>query len=100
MLKHLVTFFSVYHSLWGDKRTPASTKFLPLAALAYLIFPIDLVPDIMPILGQMDDIGIIVLFIWIAMRAIPPSLYKEYMQPKTSSKHSKYKDVIDVTPTE
>jgi len=91
MLNRLATFFSIYSSLMGDKRTPMRTKVLPWAALLYLVFPVDVVPDFLPLLGQMDDVTIIVLFIWLAMKAVPSSLTKEYTK-------GKYKDAIDVTP--
>ncbi|MDB9526223.1 DUF1232 domain-containing protein [Oscillatoria sp. CS-180] len=37
-----------------------------LASLLYLISPIDLSPDLMPLLGQIDDVALIVLILSVA----------------------------------
>ena len=45
-----------------DPRIPLGVKLLALATVAYVFSPIDLIPDIVPILGQLDDIfGIFVV---------------------------------------
>jgi uncharacterized membrane protein YkvA (DUF1232 family) len=46
-------------ALFTDSRVPLLLKAIPLGALAYVISPIDAVPDVFPILGQLDDIGIL-----------------------------------------
>ena len=45
-----------------DKRVPATHKLIPAAALAYLVSPLDLLPDIaIPGLGYMDDLLVLLL---------------------------------------
>lgn len=44
-----------------DPRVPALTKVVPLAVLLYILFPVDVVPDLLPGLGQLDDLGVLVL---------------------------------------
>jgi uncharacterized membrane protein YkvA (DUF1232 family) len=46
-------------ALFTDSRVPLLLKVIPLGALAYVISPIDAIPDVLPILGQLDDIGIL-----------------------------------------
>lgn len=44
--------------LW-DKNVPFYQKVLPLAALLYLVMPVDLVPDFTPVIGYLDDISVL-----------------------------------------
>ena len=48
--------------LFRDGRTPLGVKLLiPGLAAAYLLLPIDVLPDFLPGLGQLDDLAIIAL---------------------------------------
>jgi uncharacterized membrane protein YkvA (DUF1232 family) len=47
--------------LLREPAVPLLTKVLPVAAVLYLISPLDFVPDILPILGQLDDAGVLLL---------------------------------------
>lgn len=82
--------FLLWRSLSKDGRTPLATKIFPWAALLYLLVPIDVVPDFVPLLGQLDDIGIIILLVTIAMKVVPKDLWQEH------GKKVDRKDVIDV----
>ena len=78
MFKRLSRLFLLWRSLSRDGRTPIATKVFPWAALLYLLLPVDFVPDFLPFLGQLDDIGIIVLLISIALKVIPKDLWTEH----------------------
>jgi uncharacterized membrane protein YkvA (DUF1232 family) len=47
--------------LLTDSRVPLRRKLLLAALVAYLVSPIDIIPDFIPGLGQMDDVLIVVL---------------------------------------
>lgn len=47
--------------LRGDPRVPRRAKLALLGLLGYLLCPIDLIPDFIPVLGQLDDVLIAVL---------------------------------------
>lgn len=47
--------------LLKDRRVPTAEKALFLGALVYFISPIDLIPDIFPFIGQIDDLYLIAL---------------------------------------
>jgi uncharacterized membrane protein YkvA (DUF1232 family) len=47
--------------LLKDPDVPVYLKLLPMAAIAYVIFPIDLLPDFWPLLGQLDDVSALLL---------------------------------------
>ena len=43
----------------GDKRAPLAGKLFVVAALVYVVSPADIIPDVVPIIGWLDDIGVI-----------------------------------------
>ena len=44
-----------------DRRVPLGAKLLLVVAVGYLLSPIDLVPDFLPIRGRLDDILVVLL---------------------------------------
>jgi uncharacterized membrane protein YkvA (DUF1232 family) len=67
----------VWSLVLKDPRTPRVSKVLLGAALAYLVSPVDLVPDFIPVLGQLDDLVIVRGLVWLAMRSIPRAVVAE-----------------------
>ena len=67
-------------ALWlaaRDPRTPWSARIVAGLTAAYALSPIDLIPDVIPVLGLLDDLLIVPLGIWLALRLIPPPLMAE-----------------------
>lgn len=71
--------FVLYYSI-TDSRTPILSKLVAFAALLYLISPIDLIPDFIPILGYVDDIVIAPLLLHIAFRLLPADVKASGME--------------------
>lgn len=67
-----------YRALWRDERTPQLSRWALGLALAYLVNPIDLIPDFVPILGQLDDLIIVGGLVALARALIPQSLLDEH----------------------
>ena len=61
-----------------DPRVPWHAKALAAAVAAYALSPIDLIPDFIPVLGQLDDLIIVPLVILLAVRLIPAELLAEH----------------------
>ena len=61
-----------------DPRTPWYAKATAICVAAYALSPIDLIPDFIPILGQLDDVVIVPLGIWLAVQMIPPDVLNEH----------------------
>jgi len=50
--------------LWGlitDRRVSTMDKLLVAGAIAYIVMPVDLIPDVIPFLGEVDDVYLLVL---------------------------------------
>ena len=45
--------------LFRDPRVPTLAKFIPVLALLYVLLPIDIIPDWLPVIGGVDDIAIV-----------------------------------------
>jgi len=65
--------------LW-DKRVPSWTKLIPPAALAYVIFPADIIPDFALGLGQLDDIAVLLLGTKLFIELAPPDVVREHLR--------------------
>jgi uncharacterized membrane protein YkvA (DUF1232 family) len=64
--------------LLRDQRVPLTAKLVIPATIAYLISPVDVLPDIFPLLGQLDDIGIVLLGLAAFVRMCPRDLVAEH----------------------
>jgi uncharacterized membrane protein YkvA (DUF1232 family) len=57
--------------LLREAAVPAYLKAVPLATLVYVLSPLDFLPDFIPIVGQLDDLGIVVLGVKVFLRLCP-----------------------------
>ncbi|GAK54066.1 hypothetical protein U14_05343 [Candidatus Moduliflexus flocculans] len=76
--KRIFDEINVYRRLAIDPRTPWLPKILLVVAVAYFVSPIDLIPDVIPLLGALDDLLIVPGLIWLAVKLIPPALIAEH----------------------
>lgn len=60
-----------------DPRVPFFAKVFTACVVAYALSPIDFIPDFIPVLGQLDDLLIVPLGIWLAFKMIPPEILTE-----------------------
>ncbi len=64
--------------LLGDPRVPRARKLLLAGLLAYLALPFDLVPDVIPIAGQLDDAIAVALVLRVVLRGAGPAALREH----------------------
>jgi uncharacterized membrane protein YkvA (DUF1232 family) len=81
MLKRLTLLWSVLRGdarlLWFALRHPAAPGWLKLgtALLAlYVVSPIDLIPDVLPVIGFVDDLVLVPLAIRWLLKRLPPEI--------------------------
>jgi uncharacterized membrane protein YkvA (DUF1232 family) len=60
-----------------DPRTPWYAKVFVVCIVAYALSPIDLIPDPIPIIGYVDDLLLLPLGIYLALKMIPPEVLTE-----------------------
>jgi uncharacterized membrane protein YkvA (DUF1232 family) len=54
-----------------NPETPLIARAVAFITVAYALSPIDLIPDFVPILGYLDDLILIPIFIWITIKLVP-----------------------------
>lgn len=60
-----------------DPRVPWYAKAVAACVAAYALSPIDLIPDFIPVLGYLDDVIILPLGIFLAVRLVPADVIVE-----------------------
>jgi uncharacterized membrane protein YkvA (DUF1232 family) len=75
----LPTYARVIWGLARDPRTPLPLKGLLGAALLYLAVPLDLIPDAIPILGQADDLTVLMLVLDLFIANAPADVRREHL---------------------
>jgi uncharacterized membrane protein YkvA (DUF1232 family) len=72
----LATLLLALWKLFKHPDTPWAPKLIAMAVLAYAVSPIDLVPDFIPVLGQLDDLLLLPLGVALVIRLTPVHLWQ------------------------
>lgn len=71
LAKQLKQEFDMYRLVAQHPDTPWLAKMCLGLAIGYLLLPFDLIPDFIPVLGQLDDLVIIPLLVYMALKLTP-----------------------------
>ncbi len=78
MIARLVPYCAIlFKRLLGDPRVPVRWKVASALALVYLAFPFDLVPDFIPVAGQLDDAILVAVVLSYLARSTGRELVEE-----------------------
>ena len=66
--------FDFYKRLQQHPQTPTFAKAFLWLAIGYLLMPFDLIPDFLPVIGQLDELIIIPLLLFCALKLTPPAV--------------------------
>jgi len=84
VVRDLVLRLKLIVRLMGDRRVNPFVKLLPIASLAYLIFPFDLI-SVIPGVSALDDVALVSLGAYLFIEFCPPDVVQEHMQQLTSN---------------
>lgn len=70
--------------LLRDPLVPTWPKLVPLAALAYVLFPLDFVPDVFIGLGQLDDVAVLLLGLKTFIASCPAEIVRRHVAEMAS----------------
>jgi uncharacterized membrane protein YkvA (DUF1232 family) len=74
LLRTLIAHVRLTVRLLREPGVPLLMKMVPALGAVYLISPIDVVPDFLPVLGQLDDLGVILLALETFLKLCPASV--------------------------
>ncbi len=97
-LGELIESVQLAWNLLRDGRISPWLRFgIPALVAAYLIFPFDIFPDVVPGLGQVDDLAVIWIGLQFFLSQISPDLVAEYRARKQrpTARQQTEGDVID-----
>lgn len=83
--KRIAAEISFYRRVLVHPDTPWLSRILLGAAIAYFVSPIDLLPDMIPVIGQLDDLIIVPGLIWLAFRLVPAQVIADCRKSIDSS---------------
>jgi uncharacterized membrane protein YkvA (DUF1232 family) len=66
--------FAFYKRLQQHPQTPKLAKALLWLAIGYVLMPFDLIPDFLPLIGQLDELVIIPILLYWALKLTPPDV--------------------------
>ncbi|HIC94894.1 MAG TPA: DUF1232 domain-containing protein [Anaerolineae bacterium] len=84
VLAEIVKNAKLVWRLMLDPRIPTWLKAIPPATLLYLLFPIDILPDPILGLGQLDDIAVILLGVKLFIELCPQEIVRQHLRQMSS----------------
>ena len=78
MLTGFINQIQTTFRLLRDPRVPLWQKAIPVLAVLYVISPFDFIPDIIPGLGQLDDIGVVLAAMRLFETMAPETIVNEH----------------------
>ena len=76
----LATYLIALWKLFKHPQTPRGAKWVAIGVLAYAVSPIDLIPDFIPVLGQLDDLILVPLGVALVVRLTPRPLWEALLR--------------------
>ena len=76
--------------------TPWLAQIVALCVVAYALSPLDLIPDFIPVLGLLDDLILLPLGVYLALKLVPEHVMAEARAKATTSPPSKWGAVVVV----
>src|ERR671936_1461634 len=79
LVRKLPMYVRLIWALLRDPRVPATRKGILVLLAGYLVNPIDLIPDFIPVLGQLDDVAVTLLVLDVFIRSAPKEVVDEHL---------------------
>ncbi len=78
-IRHLPQFVKLYWRLLRDRRVSIWPKALLVLSLLYVVSPVDLIPDVIPFIGEVDDLVVLIAVCRLFMYMCPREVVQEHV---------------------
>jgi uncharacterized membrane protein YkvA (DUF1232 family) len=78
-IRQLPHFVQLYWRLIRDRRVSIWPKALLLLSFLYILSPVDIVPDVIPFIGEIDDLVLVILACRLFIYLCPPNVVREHV---------------------
>ncbi|MBI1766544.1 MAG: DUF1232 domain-containing protein [Acidobacteria bacterium] len=73
-------FLKLLYRLFKDSRVPTTEKAFLVGAIIYVISPLDLIPDVIPFIGEVDDLYLVALTVLRLLNRAPDLAIREHWE--------------------
>ena len=85
--------------VWGlarDSRVPPAQKLILVGIIGYLLMPLDLIPDFIPVLGQLDDVAVVLLGLDLFIKSVPADVVDAHLARIAKGRDDLSKDLDQI----
>nr|WP_272885563.1 YkvA family protein [Fictibacillus marinisediminis] len=79
---------AVLYFAYRNPKTPLPARIVMLIVIAYAFSPIDLIPDFIPVVGYLDDLILLPIGIWFAIRLLPAEVLMDSQEKAANFDHT------------
>jgi uncharacterized membrane protein YkvA (DUF1232 family) len=97
-IRDLIQQAKLAYNLMLDPRVHPVTKLIPIAAIAYVLLPVDVSPDFVPLLGQIDDLAVLLFGLRLFFEFAPPGVVEEHLRRLVATIRRGDWTVVEETP--
>ena len=77
-----IGYVHAFFRFMGDRNASLLGKLWVFAAVAYVVMPLDVVPDLVPIIGWLDDLGVVAITLGYLSRVLQPYRFPVVTAPQ------------------
>lgn len=95
-VRKLPTYARLVWGLARDSRVPTAQKLILVGIIGYLLMPIDLIPDFIPVIGQLDDVAVVLLGLDLFIKSAPEDVVDTHLARIAKGRDDLSKDMDQI----
>lgn len=95
-VRKLPTYARLVWGLARDPQVPTPQKLILVGIIGYLLMPLDLIPDFIPVLGQLDDVAVVLLGLDLFIKSAPADVVDAHLARIAKGRDDLSKDMDQI----